>query len=127
MTPTGRPPTIRERDDRGQPVVRVPLNPEGSAWATVDAEDFDRLTEELSRSWFVNKCGCGYEYVKAGVWGAPGNLVVVSRVILGASRGQAVHFKTHDRRDLRRCNLSLRKDRSAKRDHHRDASRAVRL
>lgn len=125
MTPTGRPPIIRERDERGQPVVRVPLDPSGIAWATVDGADFDSLPPELTHTWFLNDNGSGYEYVKAGRKGSSGNLVIVARVIARARRRQAVHFTTSNRRDLRRCNLTLKKDRRAKRDHHRDARRVA--
>ncbi len=71
MTPTGRPPIIREHDERGQPVVRVPLDPKGTAWATLDAEDFDSLPPELTRTWFLNGGGKGYEYVGLPPLGGP--------------------------------------------------------
>lgn len=121
MTPNNRPPIVRHIDNRGKPVVLVPLDPRGDSWAITEAADFDALPAELkTAAWFMNDSGNGYEYVKAGIDGASGNLVIVARILLGARRGQALCFLGNDRRDLRRTNVTLKKDGRAKRDHRQE-------
>lgn len=121
MKPARRLPIIRSDDTRGIPIVLVPLDPKGNRWAVVEAADYDRLPERLkSAPWLLNDNGSGNAYVKASIPSAPGGLVRVHRVVIGAPQGQAVHFMSQDRCDLRRSNMRLRKDRKARRDHRSD-------
>ncbi|WP_062219504.1 hypothetical protein [Aureimonas sp. D3] len=118
MKPASRLPIIRERDTKNVPIVLVPLDAKGGRWAVVEAQDYDGLPKILREApWILNDNGSGHAYVKACITRSPGNLIPVHRVLLKASRGQAVRFVGNDRCDLRRSNLTLCKDGRPRRDH----------
>lgn len=73
--------------------------------AIVDSEDFHRLaTEGFPFNWFGLNDGHGYRYVGA-YHPRLGNVVTVSRVIMQASRGEVIRYRTRDWLDLRKSNL----------------------
>ena len=112
-----RPAPIRSRDTQGNPIVRVPMDREGTRWATLDAADFDRLVaEDISLTWFFNDSGNGHSYVKAHARGVAGRLLSVPRLILRAGPKEVVRYVTRDRLDLRRRNLTLAKGKAKRTD-----------
>lgn len=80
----------------------------------IDRDDFDRLVAEgLSLNWFLSGNGNGRYYVSVR---HPrfGNTVPVARHIMRAGRGQVVQYRSGDRLDLRKANLT-RSEGAAKR------------
>jgi hypothetical protein len=101
---------LRTRDDHGRAVVKVPLSGRCGGYATVEADDYDRLIRlGVSPKWYLNDAGGGYLYVKAHAPGASGHLVSVGRIILGAGARWKVEYRSGDRTDLRRSNIRLAK------------------
>lgn len=109
MKANRRPDPIRCRDDSGREIVKVATDAEGRRWATLYADDFDRLAMMgLSRTWFFNHSGGGYWYVKAHAPSASGSLVSVARLILEMGPKEVVRYLNGDHLDLRRENLGVR-------------------
>lgn len=74
----------------------------GKDWATVDAEDYDRLSK---RTWYKNNKGYAQCFEKngEGVW--KGKLM--HRMIMGAEKGFDVHHVSHNPLDNRKDNLCI--------------------
>ncbi|NDW03952.1 hypothetical protein [Jiella pacifica] len=105
-----RPAPERRVDEQGKPIVRVPVDARGEKWATLDAADFDEVVAEgLGLTWHYNSAGPKkrWSYVKAHSSAASGGLVMVARVIMGAGPGEIVSYRSGDRLDLRRRNLTV--------------------
>lgn len=81
---------------------------------TVDRDDFDRLvTKGLSLNWYLSGDGQGRHYVCV-YHQRLGNIVPVAREIMQAGRGEVVRYRSPDRLDLRKDNLT-RSEGAAKR------------
>ena len=92
-----RPPQ-RGVDDRGRPVVRVPLA-SITAHAILDADDFDALMARgVSPNWSFSK-----KTVRAAC--PQLNTQRIARLIVNAPEGHAVRHKNQNGLDLRRENL----------------------
>ncbi len=94
----------RVTDANGHQLVQVVLK--GGIIATLDAADFDKMmTLGISDQWCRFGDGKNHSYV--GVWGhgACATMLMVSRLIVDAPRGQVVRFADRDPANLRRSNL----------------------
>lgn len=81
---------------------------------TIDRDDFDRLVRlGLSLNWFLSGDGQGRYYVCVR-HPRLGNIVPVAREIMRAGRGEVVRYRSRDRLDLRKSNLT-RSEGAAKR------------
>lgn len=72
----------------------------------IDRDDFDRfVTEHLTLNWSLSSNGQGQHYVCAY---DPrfGNIVPVAREIMRAGRGEVIRYRSRDRLDLRKSNLT---------------------
>lgn len=72
----------------------------------IDRDDFDRLVSRgLSLNWFLSGDGQGRYYVCVR---HPrfGNIVPVAREIMRAGRGEVIRYRSRDRLDLRKSNLT---------------------
>ena len=117
MRTAKRPEPVRATDNTGNPIVRVPMDRKGDRWATLDAEDFDRIVAEgVSMSWHCNDNGAGQSYVKAYAPEASGGLVSVPRIVMRAGPKEVVRYVTRDRLDLRRGNLTIAKGKAKRED-----------
>ncbi|MDP3898085.1 MAG: hypothetical protein Q8Q62_15555 [Mesorhizobium sp.] len=119
--PAGRPAKhrrepIRTTDEHRRDVVKVPLDEAGRHWATMDAEDFDRLhAAGLTGVFFLVNNGNGNLYVRAACRGVSGGQITVARAILGLGKGEIVCYRGSDRTDLRRRSIHSERG-AAKRD-----------
>lgn len=94
-------------DRSGQSCALLPLTGTGLS-ATLHTADLETLEAHgVSLSWFLNDNGSGTKYVRAHDRNRR-NLVMVSRVLMGATRQQIVWHRDGDRLNLRRENLALR-------------------
>lgn len=97
-------------DGDGVAIARVPLA--NGTCAIVETADWeDLLSRGLTPHWTLNDDGKGRGYVRCQ---GGGNLVMVSRQITGARRGEIVGYRNGDRRDLRRSNLYVTRGGRAK-------------
>lgn len=81
---------------------------------TIDRDDFDRLMSRgLSMNWYLSGNGKGNHYVCVHHQRL-GNIVPVAREIIQAGRGEVVRYRSRDRLDLRKANLT-RSEGAAKR------------
>lgn len=107
MTTNGRREPHRTTAADGSPVVEVPLA-SGRGAAVLDAEDFDLLVEKgVSPNMYINWNGARGNFCVRACAPWAGNLVSPARVIMAAGRGEAVRYRDHDPRNLRRSNLYL--------------------
>ncbi|MGV1917092.1 hypothetical protein [Rhizobium sp. 22-785-1] len=73
---------------------------------TIDRDDFDRLVSRgLSMNWFLSGDGQGNHYVCV-YHQRFGNIVPVAREIMRAGRGEVIRYRSRDRLDLRKSNLT---------------------
>lgn len=81
---------------------------------TIDRDDFERLESRgLSMNWFLSGDGKGNHYVCVKHHRFR-NIVPVAREIMRAGRGEVVRYRSRDRLDLRKTNLT-RSEGAAKR------------
>jgi len=103
-----RPPAFTA-DDYGNPIARVPLA-KGAGTATIDRADWDRLLARgVSPNWYLGTSGIGPNRKPAIRTTRRGEIVQVARLILGATPNHRLVYRTSDRTDLRRVNISLKK------------------
>ncbi|WP_225767258.1 hypothetical protein [Inquilinus sp. Marseille-Q2685] len=103
-----RPPTFTT-DERGKPVVLVPLA-NGAGTATLDRADWDALAARgVTPNWYLTEVTSGtYRASVVRAYHA-GKVVQVGRLILGATPNQKLVYAAADRTDLRRSNITLKK------------------
>lgn len=93
---------------RRNSIVQVPLANAPGRFATLDADDFDRLREAgVSDQWTLNGDGHGNAYVRVAIR-TKGRLVSVARLIVGAPAGRVVKYYDGNRTNLRRRNLTMK-------------------
>lgn len=109
------PKIVRTSDDYGQAVVRVELANRPGVFATLDADDFDRMVAEgIKPRWVLNEAYPGFFYVRCYQPNVAGGLGVVARHVLQAGKGRQVKYRSGDKLDLRKRNLVLAPARWAK-------------
>lgn len=102
------PRVIRTTDDYRQAIVRVELANRPGVFATVDEEDFHRMTAAgIKPRWVLNGAKGKPYYVRCYQADVAGGGGLVARQVLQAGRGQQVKYLNHDRLDLRKRNLVL--------------------
>ncbi|MDB5409356.1 MAG: hypothetical protein JWL84_4268 [Rhodospirillales bacterium] len=104
----------RTIDHDGERIVLVPVI-NSRLPAKLSACDYDRLIAAgLSPRWTFNPAAPGRCYVRAPGGKATGNLALIARLVAEVGAGQCVKYADGDRLNLRRENLLIRKDRTAK-------------
>lgn len=99
---------IYSQDRDGRNIVLVPLASHPTP-AKLLKEDFERLIDAgLGLAWVFNSNGRGGQhYVKASAPGVRGNLLTISRLIVGAGAGRRVQYRDGNRLNLRSDNLFI--------------------
>jgi len=88
--------------------VEVPIRSGIGAGETVliDRDDLERLRALGVKAFYLSEKD-GYRYVRGGGSGSSGGQLTVARIILNAGKGEVVHYRNHNRLDLRRENLIM--------------------
>ncbi|KGM35315.1 hypothetical protein [Inquilinus limosus] len=103
-----RPPAFTT-DNYGNPIALVPLAREAGT-ATVDRSDWDTLLARgVSPNWYLGTSGDGPNRKPAIRTTYLGEIAQVARLILEATPNHRLVYRTSDRTDLRRVNISLKK------------------
>lgn len=102
---THSPRARRSSDADGAAVVHVRMSNDPSAFATFDADDYDRLRRLYPGPWRLNSNGLGAIYVRAVAPGTPYRNVNLAREALQPGHGRIVRYRDGDRLNLRRANL----------------------
>lgn len=103
-----RPPIIPFTDEAGRPCLRVPLDPNGNAYAVVLAHHYREIQRAgATGAWFLNDNGFGIRYVRTKVPDGAGKttMIMVARLIVGAGPRSTIYYQNKDRMDLRPENL----------------------
>lgn len=114
-----RPPVIPFTDEQGRKCVRVPLDPQGNAYAVVLEKDYQTVRQTGATSpWYLNANSSGTDYVRTNVRDEKGRWTkfLVARIITGAGAREVIYYANKDRLDIRPENLFWGRDARAKRN-----------
>ncbi|WP_342238102.1 hypothetical protein [Inquilinus sp. OTU3971] len=102
-------PPVFSTDDRGNLIAIVTLA-KGAGICTVDRTDWDALLARgVSPNWYLGTSGVGRNRKPAIRTTRRGEIVQVARLVLEATPNHRLVYRTSDRTDLRRVNISLKK------------------